>query len=245
MKRIIKEIKDTRLLLRSIPSLVFALFVISIIAMNLLANKAVKLPFDFLAFDCGIIISWIAFLTNDVITKHFGPKASCKVTIVAIFINLVICLLFFIASKIPGTWSMSNLSNENIVNPAIDKTIGSTWYVVIGSTIAFLIASIINSVINYLVGKLFKKNPDSFIAFASRSYVSTIVSQFLDNFIFSLLVSHVFFDWSIIKCISAAAIGMILELLFEILFSPLGYKICKNWAKDDIGREYLERSEKN
>lgn len=244
MKFIKREIKDTIVLLRNIPSLVFSLFVISLIAMNLLANKSVNLKYDFLVFDCGIIISWIAFLTNDVITKHFGPKAAIKVSIVGIIINLLICLLFYLASLIPGVWSECFLDgSEDVINNALNKTIGGTWYVVLGSTIAFILAIIVNNICNYLIGKLVKKN--NFLTFALRSYISTFISQFVDNFIFSLLVSHIFFGWTILECVYAAIFGMLLELICEIIFSPIGYKICKRWDKLGIGEEYKKGCDNN
>jgi hypothetical protein len=30
------------------------------------------------------------------------------------------------------------------------------------------------------------------------------------------------------------------ELLMEILFSPIGYRITKKWRENEVGKEYLE-----
>ena len=59
--KIKKEIREFEILLRSVPSPIIALFAISVIVMNLLANKSLELPFDWLALDCGIIVSWSLF----------------------------------------------------------------------------------------------------------------------------------------------------------------------------------------
>lgn len=236
-----KECKDILMLLKNIPALIFTLFVVAVIAMNLLANKSINLPWNWLALDCGIIVSWIAFLTNDIIVKHFGPKAATKITIVAIIINLGICLLFFVASKIPGVWGESFVEgSEDLINNALNKTFGGTWYVVFGSAIAFLIAAIVNNFTNYSIGLLFKKDKDSFKVFAFRSYISTALGQFVDNFCFSLIVSHVFFDWSIIQCITCSLTGMLCELLFEIIFSPIGYRITTKWKEENVGKLYFD-----
>ena len=32
---------------------------------------------------------------------------------------------------------------------------------------------------------------------------------------------------------------MVAELLFEIVFSHLGYLICKKWKKDNVGEAYF------
>lgn len=241
IKFIKNECKDISILLKSIPAPIFALFVIAIIAMNLLANKSVDIPYSWLALDCGIIVSWIAFMTNDIIVKHFGPKAATKISIIALLINFLICLLFFLASKIPGTWGESYVDgSEEIINQAINKTFGGTWYVVFGSAMAFLISAIVNNVVNYGLGLIIKKNPNGFKAFAIRSYISTGVGQFVDNLSFALIVSHVFFGWSILQCITCSLTGMILELLFEVVFSPIGYKICNKWKNENVGQLYFD-----
>ncbi|MDY5937614.1 MAG: VUT family protein, partial [Bacilli bacterium] len=67
-----------------------------------------------------------------------------------------------------------------------------------GSTIAFLLSAFVNNFLNYLVGKLFKKHPDGFLAYASRTYISTAIGQFVDNLTFTLIVSHFFFGWTML-----------------------------------------------
>lgn len=239
IKKIKQEFFEMKLLLRSIPSLVLALFVLSVIAMNLLANKSINLPFDWLALDCGILFSWLAFLTMDIMTKHFGPKVATKVTILVAVINLFFCLIFFLASLIPGVWGESYVEgSENIINNALNHTFGGIWYVLLGSTVAFIGSALVNIFSNWALGKLFKK--DNFATFAGRSYISTAIGQFVDNFLFALIVSHIFFGWSFLQCFTCALTGMIVELLCEVIFSPLGYAICKDWKKNGIGNTYFE-----
>lgn len=136
MKQKIKnQFKEFTLLLKSVPSVFLSLFVLSVVAMNLLANKSINIPVEWLALDCGIIVSWVAFLTMDVLTKHFGPKASTQISVFALIINLITCLLLFIVSVIPGVWGESFVEgSENIINSALDNTFGGTWYVVLGSS---------------------------------------------------------------------------------------------------------------
>ena len=95
------EYELSKILLRSIPASVVALFVISVIAMNILANKTL-VQTEYLALDGGILISWLSFLSMDIVVKHFGPKASNRMSIFAVLVNLLVCLIFFIASKIPS-----------------------------------------------------------------------------------------------------------------------------------------------
>ena len=240
MNRIKTEVKEVSVLLRSIPSLTMTLFIVSVITMNLLANKSINLPFSFMALDCGIVVSWLSFLCMDVITKHFGPKAATQASLVAVLVNLGMCLVFFQASKIPGVWGESYVEgSEAIINGALDGTIGGTWYVLFGSTIAFIVSAIVNNYTNSMLGKI-SNNNSNFKSYAFRSYVSTGIAQFCDNLTFALIVSHQFFGWTLVQCVVCAFTGMIVETLCEVIFSYPGFKILQNWKKNKVGREYFE-----
>src|SRR5574344_816553 len=210
------KFNEVKVLLRSIPSVALTLFVISIISMNLLANKSISLNIPWLALDCGIIVSWLAFLSMDVITKRFGPKASVQVSMVAILLNLIVCAVFFVAGKfIPGVWGESFVSDPVVgssINTALDNTFGGTWYVLLGSTIASAVSSVVNAVVNQFVAD---KTPNlkGFKHFALRSYISTFIGPFVDNLTFAFIVSHVFFGWTTIQCITCALTGAIVETL--------------------------------
>ena len=241
MKRIKQSLLEFRLLLRSVPATVTSIFVVAVFAMNLLANKSINLNVSWLALDMGIIVSWVTFLCMDVLTKHFGPKAATQISLFATAINLVMCLLLFVASKISGTWgAYFDLGEQAIINDALDITFGGTWYVVVGSTVAFIASAVVNNFLNFAIGRLFKRNPDGFGAYACRTYVSTAIAQFADNLIFALIVSHFFFGWSIVQCLTCAATGMLVELVCEAIFSPLGFAVCKRWKAENVGHEYIE-----
>ncbi len=241
MKRVKQFFANYRTLLRSVPPLTFALFILSVFAMNLLANKSLNIPLEWLALDAGIIVSWVAFLCMDVLTKHFGPAAATLLSVTAIAVNLLFCLILYLASLIPGTWgAYFDFGELPVLNDALDSTFGGTWYVVLGSTAAFVLSAVVNNFSNRGIGLLFKKNPDGFAAYACRTYLSTAVGQFCDNLTFALLVSHFFFGWTIVQCLTCSATGMVAELLIEMLFSPLGYRVCGAWKQRGVGREYFQ-----
>ena len=237
------EYELTKILLRSIPASVVALFVISVIAMNILANKTL-VQTEYLALDGGILISWLSFLSMDIVVKHFGPKASNRMSMFAVLVNLLVCFIFYIASVIP-----SDADDYT----AFNTIIGGTWFILLSSTIAFISSALINNGLNFTVGKLFRKNPDGKLAFFTRSYVSTFIAQFCDNLIFAILTFMVFapifwdgFHWTFIQCVTCSLLGALLELVMEVVFSPIGYFVCKNWKKSNVGEqyfEYLRRSE--
>ena len=244
VNKIKNEIFEFRLLLKDLPGFITSAFVLSVFSMNLLANKSIALPFQWLALDCGIIVSWFAFLAMDIITKRFGPKAATQMSLFAIVLTLMFSLIFYIGSCLPGIWSQAD-SAVSPVNAALDKTFGGTWYVIVGSAIAFAISSAVNNFTNRAVNSLFKKRPNGAAAFLCSSYLSTAIGQFTDNMVFSLTVSRVFFAWSLIQCLSCSITGMLAELLLEVVFSYNGFKISRKLADSQIGKEYLAyRSEK-
>ncbi len=239
--RVKKEVKEIKILLRSIPTTVVTLFVVSVICMNLLANKTL-LQLEWIALDGGILISWLSFMCMDIITKHFGPKASNQISVLAVIINLLTCLIFFVASIIPS--SASDYT-------AFDNIFGGTWFILLGSTVAFLASAVINNMLNWIIGKQFRRAPDGKMAYAVRSYVSTFAGQFIDNFIFSIIVFVIFapifwdgFSWTVLQCAMCALAGAVAEVLMEIAFSPIGYKITKKWKENEVGKEYLESRER-
>lgn len=232
-----KLYKEIKILLRTIPATVVTLFAVSVVCMNLLANKTL-IQLDWIALDGGILISWLSFMCMDIITKHFGPRASTMISIHAAAINLLTCIIFFAASMIPSS------ANDYT---AFDSIFGGTWFVLLGSTVAFLTSALINNLLNHSIGKCFKRNPDGKLAFAMRSYVSTFIGQFLDNFIFSVIVfvffAPIFWDgfcWTLLQCATCALTGAIAELVMEMAFSPIGYRITKKWQAEQVGKAYFE-----
>lgn len=236
MNIIKREYEDYKILLRNIPSLVVSLFIVSVIVMNLLANKEL-FSTKYLALDCGFTVSWVSFLCMDMICKHFGGKQAAKISLLALFINLMVCLLFKLMSLTPGMWGEFYSTGLTEVNDSLNSTFGGSWYIVLGSSTAMLVSAICNSIINTFIGKRLKK--DNFVSFAIRSYISTGIAQFLDNLVFAVMVSYVFFGWTPLQVITCSLTGALAELLFEIVLSPIGYRVTKGWKAEKVGEEYI------
>lgn len=222
-----KFMSEFRRLLRTAPPVLVTLLVLSVVGMNLLANKSINTGLDWLALDCGILFSWLTFLSMDVLTHCYGPRAATGMSLAALLLNLLMALVFFLASRIPGVWGESFVDgSEAIINTALDNTFAGTWFIILGSSAAFIASAVLNNFLHYGIGKLLKER-ESFGSFALQSYVSTFLAQFADNLIFALLVSKLFFGWTLLQCFTCALTGAVMELLFEVLFSPMGYRIAK------------------
>lgn len=232
------EIRDYKLLLKTIPSTTLITFVLSVIFMNLFANKEINTGISWLVWDCGTLLSWFSFLAMDMIIRRFGAKASIKISLLVSLINLIVCGICFIIAKIPGHWAEFYTFNTVDIDTALNSTFGGTWFVLLGSTIAFIVSSIVNSIVNAGLGKIFVKS--NYISYALRSYTSTFIGQFTDNIIFTLIVSKLFFGWSMLQCFICAITYCVFETVVEIIFGPVGFHICKRWEKQGIGKEYLD-----
>ncbi len=243
MKKIKEFANELILLQRNVPGLLFALFVIAIVSMNLLANKSINMPFDFMALDCGFIFSWITFFVMDVMTKRFGPRGATLVSVMALMLNLFVAFMLFLGSAIGGVWGESYVEgSEDIINNALNNTFGGTWYVLLGSSIAYICSAFVNNYVNWSIGK--RADKGGFKGFALRSYISTFIGQMVDNLIFALIVSLHFFGWSLVQCIVCALTGAVFELICEVIFSPIGFKIARNWEKDKVGQAYIDYAKK-
>ena len=131
---------------------------------------------------------------------------------------------------------------------AFNTIIGGTWFILLSSTVAFLSSALVNNFLNWSIGKLFRKHPDGKLAYVTRSYVSTFIGQFFDNFVFAALTFMVFapifwdgFRWTPLQCFTCSLLGAGLELLMEVVFSPIGYMVLKQWQKDGVVEEYEAR----
>ena len=238
----LEQAKDA---LRAIPGPVTAIFVLAVVSMNLLANKSIfNLPW--LASTAGIFVSWISFLCMDAVCKRFGAKASIFLNTFAMITSLLITLLYSLILLIPGIWAASySTSSPEIaecINIALDSTFASTWYIVIGSAAAMFLGGLVNSICNKIFGKKFDTD-GKFKGFAIRSYISTAAGQFVDNFVFALFVSFIFFGWTLTQVFVCSFLMMLLELLFEVVFSPIGYQISQTWIKEQVGLDYLVKYE--
>ena len=239
-----REREDYKVLLRNIPSIVVALFFLRVVAMNLRANKEL-FPTDWLALDCGFTLSWISFLLMDMICKRFGAKAAMKLSIAALAVNLCVCGIFWLLSLTPGHWGeyYSFLDSDPAVaqaaNLALNRTIGGSWYVVLGSALAMLVSSAVNSLSNHLIAKHLQRN--NYGSFALRSFVSTALAQFVDNLIFATVVSHIFFGWTWTQVLVCSLTGALMELLCEVVFSPLGYRMARQWEEEKVGQDYIDK----
>lgn len=216
------EFEECRKLLKTVPSVLFAVLVLAVVSMNLLANKELFRT-EWVALDCGFILSWIPFLIMDAVCRAHGGKAAARLSIIAIVINLALFAIFKLISLTPGMWGAYYASGSLQVNQALNDTIGGSTWIVFGSALAMAVASIVNSALNMLIARFIKR--DGFGQFALRSFPSTVISQFVDNLVFALIVSVPLFGWNLRQALPCSTVAALFELSLEVVFSLFGYRI--------------------
>lgn len=222
-------------LLRAVPVWATLLYLLSVVLMNFLA-RITMISFPWVALDAGTTVSWMSFLFVDIVTRHFGAKAANLLSLLAIAVNLTVSLVCVILSRI-------------FDNPSLDMVVGGQWSILLASTLAFLVAALVNNYLNVFIGKTLFRGKDqlSVGAFVTRSYVSTSLSQFVDNFLFVWLAFVVFphipgalqVQWTVAQCVGSAVLTMLFELVSEVVFSPIGYRVAKKWKEKNVGEQYL------
>lgn len=237
--------------LRSVPSLALALITVATVLMNILANKSIiNLPW--LIQDAGILMSWVGFLVGDLLVKAFGSKNAIRVNLTCLGISLFISGLLAIVAVVPGEWSPvfdptinpGDLGSN--INAAVNSVMGNVWYVILGSAVASAVGLVVNGLTQgLLIKKIETKHGDKYWGFFVASAASTMIGQIIDNMVFALLVSVKFFGWTWTQVMVCSLTGAIFELIIELVFSPLTYRISRNWKKNGIGTEWIKADKDN
>lgn len=195
-----EEVTEYRSLLKNIPALLLAAFCLAVVMMNTLANKTI-VSTSWIDIDGGILCAWLIFMAMDLTAQHFGPRAATKMSLVGLVVNLLVCGIFGIASLINiggGAWSPAwNYTTEegfNIANEAVNSLFAGSWQVLLASSVAFLVSAIVNNTMNWSIGKLFEKTTAPKTEYVTRAYISTMLGQFVDNWIFNFLLFIVLFQ---------------------------------------------------
>jgi queuosine precursor transporter len=243
-----KDWQETKVLFKGVPAIPFAMVIISFILMNILASVPLYNE-SWIAGDAGIMVSWIAFLFGDMFVKRYGAKGSIKIQLVAVVIALFTLSILASGSAIENAlWKTNALS---LFSWSFNLEYGAVTLWTLGaSSVAFIVSNIFNSILSKSILKKFKKRT-SFKAYAVAAYTSTFVGQFIDNFVFAMLFTFIAsrnpqmqIAWAlqpvtVLAVVTCSITGGILELILEVIFSPIGFRVAERWRKEGVGSEYI------
>ena len=185
-------------------AILFGVYVSSIMIQNVLATKQIDI-FMF-TVTTGILISPIVFIIQDIVSEIYGYKYAKKMILLGFLMNFIGVLLFTLAIHLPSSQFWFN-------QKAFSSILGTTFRISVASFIAYIVGSLTNSKVMVILKDKFPKS--LFI----RAISSTIVGQFLDNGLFSIIA---FLGILPISAIISMIIGAtIFEVLYEIIFYPI------------------------
>lgn len=219
MKEIIEDYKN---MLWNVPTLIIVGYVVAVIVMNLMANKVVIQVGDLFSIDGGTLLSWIPFLCMDIVTQKYNSKTGIRLNCFAVLVNLICVLVFGAIALIPG-------NGEDY--SAFNTVFGCNWFILLSSTLAAVTSGIVNCISNSAIKRRFKDV--TMKSYVVSSSISTFIGQTVDNFIFTFMVFHIFapiywgWELSVLTCVGSAIATSLVELLFELIFTPIGYRILR------------------
>lgn len=219
------------------------LFVTTAIVAEIVGGKIFSLeatlgfePFDWTFFGvgglgfnltAGVILWPVIFIMTDIINEYFGLK---KVRFLS---YMTVVLILFAFAMIYGAihvspnewWSHSSgivageaLNSVSDMNLAFSKIMGQGLWIIIGSTIAFLVGQIVDVIIFQKIKKVTGEKK-----IWLRATGSTLVSQFIDSFIVLLIAFWIGSDWELVRVLAIGSVNYIYKFVVAIALTPVIY----------------------
>ena len=165
---------------------IYVYVAIAIILANIQVLKVVDFPFFPEPMALGTVLFISIFLCTDILNEYFDKKSATKCIYLGIAAYLFSTVLMFLTISMAPinpdehpAWSWSYGMHESIMTIFLPQ-----FPIIVGSICAFFISQKIDIFIfSYL------KNKNTNLWF--RNNASTIVSQFIDNIIFSVLAFNI------------------------------------------------------
>ena len=194
--------------------LLVSIYATTSVVMNIFANKALSFGTSIIIMDGGLLISWLAFAIPNIILEVYGTKLAKTVSYIVATISFTIFILGYIITKIPTLPSYAEQSTHFAY--IFDNGIR----VIISSSIAFIIGGLINiHIIDAMKSKI--KNDNAF-KFFMRAFLSSVVGQFVDNFLFQFLafapIGLSLYEMKFIDIWTAVISSTVIEVLIESIF---------------------------
>lgn len=187
------------------------LYISSILIANIAAFKLVKI-FS-LTMTAGTLVFPISYILGDVFSEIYGFKITKRIIFGGFLCNALMVFIFAIAIKLPYPDYFTNQDSFALV-------LGNTPRLFIASILAYLIGGLSNS---YIMQFIKNNSKIKFLWF--RTIISTIIGETLDSIIFLSIAFVGIIDFEnllfMILCQSIA------KILFEIIMTPITYKVIK------------------
>ena len=209
-----------------------AAFVAVLLCSNLIGVQKVSyvnLPFigEYI-YGAGVLFFPISYFFGDILTEVYGYKRSRRVIWAGFGAMAFASLMSLIVTSLPAAKTMSAEAQS-----AVNMMFGQTWRIVLASLSAFWLGEFANS---FVLAKLKIYTEGKYLW--TRTIGSTAVGEAVDSLIFYPLAF--LGTWSTEQVISVMIGNYFIKVLWEVLATPLTYKVV-NFLKRVEHEDYYDR----
>lgn len=199
----------------------------------------------------GVILWPVIFIMTDIINEYFGVKRVKFLSYMTVGLILFAFVMIYGAIYItPNDWwanisgvDDSNASNSvNNMNLAFRKIMGQGLWIIIGSTVAFLVGQVVDV---FVFQKIRKITGEKKVWL--RATGSTLVSQFIDSYVVLLIAFWIGSDWELVRVLAIGTVNYIYKFVVAILLTPaiyLAHSVIDNYLGRDLAIEMKEVASK-
>jgi len=178
---------------------------------NTVATKLISIgPF---IVSGGIIVFPLTYIFGDVLTEVYGYKQSRKIIWTGFFVLLLMSLVYWLVGILPPAMGWLNQTAYNTI-------LGLVPRIALASLIAYWLGEFSNSFVLAKM-KLLTQGRHLWM----RTIGSTIVGEGIDSTVFVILAFYGVFPNNLL--LPAILSGYILKVVYEIIATPLTYRIVK------------------
>lgn len=219
----VKTIKEKKLLedKNELYGLLAVLSVFSLITANILAFKQEDL--GFLILSSGTLLFPISYIVDDILAECYGFWKARKVIYLGFLMNLIFVIYCYAVLALPYPAYFTG-------QEAMSMVLGFTPVLLVASFTAYVIGSIFNAGTVSFMKKRAAFNDSLF----ARLFLSTVVGQFLDAFIFTFIA----FGWylPLVDTLYMAVSVYLFKVAVEFVLYPVTRRVV-NFVKKEYNIE--------
>lgn len=191
----------------------------------------------------GVILWPIIFVMTDIINEYFGIQRVKFLSYMTVgFILFAFSVIYLAIYVTPNTWwtdssgihdnPAQSIGNMNL---AFKKVMGQGLWIIVGSTVAFLIGQIVDV---FVFQKIRRITGEGKIWL--RATGSTLISQFIDSYVVLLIAFWIGSDWELVRVLAIGSVNYIYKFVVAILLTPaiyLAHNIIDRYLGEDLAQE--------
>ena len=178
-----------------------------------------------LSFSLSVgVLPWpVIFIMTDIINEYFGVRGVRFLSLLTVVLIAFAFLIFYFAiHTVPdGGWRIRDLvSGVSDQQAAYEQVLGQGMNIIIGSIVAFIIGQLLDA---FIFRKIKRITGEKKIWM--RATVSTLVSQFIDSIVVTIVAFYIFRSFSLGTVLAWAFTAYLYKFVIAVLMTPLIYII--------------------